>query len=130
MTDRIALAAAGRSREAVFVKMSTPDLGDLSVAVHSTGGRVDAAISASNDSLRQTLQQHAAQLGHSLSQRGLELNSLSFGSDSGQSTADSPAQHRPQAHQAQTQSTRFETNQDPAGSQPARAGSHGLDMRI
>lgn len=101
-SDRIALLAISRSKEAVTIHLSPPDLGDLTLVVRSAGGKVDADITATNDSVKQALQQHASQLGHSLSQRGLELNSVSVGTQGNHSTeGQSSARQQAQAQSQQ-----------------------------
>lgn len=84
--DRIALLSAAHSRETVTVHLSPPEMGDLTLVVRSTGARVDAEITATNDSVKQALQQSTGQLSHQLQQRGLELNSVSVGSQGNYST--------------------------------------------
>ncbi len=133
-SDRIALLAVARSHEAVTIHLSPPDLGDLTLVVRSAGGKVDADITATNDSVRQALQQHAGQLGHSLSQRGLVLTSVNVGTLGKHSPeGDSTARHNGHAHTNQQQPTNLTLPKEAktlVGQSLPKASATGVDLRI
>lgn len=134
MTDRIVLLSASRAKEAVIVHLNPPDLGEMTIMVKSASQRVDAEITTSNDNVRQALQAHAGQLGQSLAQRGLELNSLNFGSHTNTSTQHGSLAHQnaPQGQQnARPQSGNGLAESKP-NSQPIAfsATTQGVDLRI
>lgn len=76
VSDRIQLLAATRPKEGVVVHLDPPDMGSLSLIVKAGVHGVDASISASNDHVRKALEQSRSELGQSLQNRGITLNSV------------------------------------------------------
>lgn len=95
LAERIEMLAA-KPREAMVIRLEPLDLGKITLTVRSSDSRVDAQITATNEHVRNALEQNVGQLGLLLEQKGLTLSQLDVRA---QTTADGNARdaHRQQA---------------------------------
>jgi len=101
ITDRIEFMAAVRPRDGITVHLQPQGLGTVSLVVKSVGKLVDAQILASNPDVRDALENSKAQLASSVEHRGMQLNTVTVGSQpSGSSTAGQQQSFSRQASQS------------------------------
>lgn len=78
--DRIDALAASKGRK-VTVHLDPKEFGSITLVVGRRGGEVDAEIYASNDRVRQALETNRPNLAAGLDQRGIQLSSMTVGSE-------------------------------------------------
>jgi flagellar hook-length control protein FliK len=78
--DRIDALAASRSGRKVTIHLDPKEFGSITLVVGRRGGEVDAEIYASNDRVRQALELNRPNLAAGLDQRGIQLSSMTVGS--------------------------------------------------
>lgn len=101
VADRMQMLAAARPKDGVTVQLQPSHLGTVTMTVKSTGGSIEAHISASNDSVKQALEQNRPLLGQAMEQRGLRLESVSIASQTNSSTSSQRQTAQQQEQQAQ-----------------------------
>ena len=118
VADRIELLAAARSNNGVVIHLEPRDLGSITLVIKNQGESVNAQLYASHDHVRTALQQGRAQLGQSLEQRGIQLASVSVGSQSdfkqggsGQTPAQPESQPKPAFASSNSQSKQASTQE-------------------
>jgi hypothetical protein len=81
LADRIENMVASRRFGQVVIKLEPYDLGTLTLTVKAFGNRVDAEVTASNETVRHNLAQHRSDLVQNVESRGLSLNSFNVGQE-------------------------------------------------
>lgn len=79
--DRVEELAVSRSARKVTVHLDPKEFGSITLVVGRRGGEVDAEIYASNDRVRQALEINRPALAAGLDQRGIQLSSMTVGSE-------------------------------------------------
>lgn len=110
-SDAMSDLAAAKRPGSVVIKLNPEDLGSLTVRVRSTGSRIEANVTASNDAVREALHAHRADLVHGVESRGFSLGSLQIGQESNSQPANPPAA-QPNALQANLQQNGQGQNQN------------------
>lgn len=107
VADQLEILAATRPREAVVVRLEPQDLGSVTLTLKQLGTVLEANIMASEDRVRQALDQGRSELLAQLNQRGVGLQNLTVSrAENGQNATDSsrqPAQERSQPSANQNQ---------------------------
>lgn len=78
--DRIDALATSRSGRKVTIHLDPKEFGSITLVVGRRGGEVDAEIYASNDRVRHALETNRPNLAAGLDQRGIQLSSMTVGS--------------------------------------------------
>jgi hypothetical protein len=99
VSDRIEILAA-RPREAVTIHLKPQDLGTITLTVKAVGNLIDTQIAASDQGVRQALEQNHSHLAASLEQRGFTVNQISVSNTSGLNT-ETQARHQQNQQQQQ-----------------------------
>lgn len=113
VADHVQTAIAARPKDGLVVELSPKNLGSITVTVKSTKTTVDTHISATNETVREALSQSKPVLIQAIQEKGYNVTSLSFSSDSnsqqsaaqGQQRQDQPAQQPRTAQQFFKEST-------------------------
>lgn len=103
--NRIEQMLDGRKGQSVTIRLDPPELGTIDVTVKTVSGRVDAQIIASSSDVRQFVEANRELLAQALANRGLELGSMSVGTQSHSSgQAQTPAKPSTPAWRPEVQS--------------------------
>lgn len=121
VTERIEFMAAARPRDGVTVHLRPADLGNITLVVKSIGSIVNAEILASNDQVRQALENSRPQLQEAMQQRGMQLQQVTFGQPQGQTGNSDQSFARQEMQFAQQQQNQQSAQQQSQG-QPSRPG--------
>lgn len=146
VADRIEMMAATRPKDGITIHLNPVDLGSITMTVKAVGSLVDTQILASNDNVRDALEQSRPQLAAQMHSRGFQLNNVTLGSQShnpngmGESmTRQQQQQQQQQQHQqrtAQAEAKAYSAQYDkeasnPTPSRPTRQDrSRSLDLTI
>ncbi len=103
VADRIETMVVARQSGNVTVRLEPADLGTITMTVKSMGQRIDAEVSASEDSVRAALAANRQDLVQSIESRGLTLNSFSVGAET---NADARGQQFASYREAQGEAVR------------------------
>jgi flagellar hook-length control protein FliK len=87
VADRMRLLAAARPKEGVTIHLNPDDLGSITVVVKSIGHLVDAQITATDDRVRNALDQNQTRLVEALDRHGYRLQAVNVGQQATDSTA-------------------------------------------
>lgn len=81
VVDRVESLAASNPRQNVTIHLDPKDFGSITLIVKRSGSEVDAEFYASHDAVRQALETNKSGLQSGLEQRGVQLNSMTVGSE-------------------------------------------------
>jgi flagellar hook-length control protein FliK len=118
IVDRAEIAAASKPKDGVTIKLEPRDLGSITLVVKSIGDQVDAQIAASDQRVKQALENNQSQLAAAMDKRGFSLNTISI---SDQSSSANYTQLQEQARQFGQQQS--QTRQDQHMQTPQQFGS-------
>lgn len=132
--DRVESLAAG-ARQNVTIHLDPKDFGSITLVVKRSGTEVEAEFYASHDAVRQALETNKNGLQSSLEQRGVQLSSMTVGSELPNSSGRQEQASKEAAQQAQRQFTpRSERNEVPTYSLDAMRNltrrASGVDLWI
>jgi|GEM_PF-7124340 len=108
VADRMQMLAAARPKNGVTIHLSPDDLGTVTVVIKAVGQQVSTDLFASDDRVRNALDQNQTRLSDALGSRGFQLQSVSVSQQSSHSTY-SQNQQNSQGSQNQ-QATQNQTN--------------------
>jgi flagellar hook-length control protein FliK len=104
LSERLHMLAAARPRNGVTIHLNPQDLGEITVVVKAIGRQVDTMLSATDQRVREALDQNQDRLVDAMNSRGFNLQSVSVSQQSGHSTQhDAPQRGWQQSSQQQSQ---------------------------
>lgn len=87
VADRLQMLAAARPKNGVTVHLSPENFGTVTVVVKAIGRTVDTQLFASEDRVREALDQNQTRLTEAMNSRGFQLQSVSVSQQSNNSTS-------------------------------------------
>ena len=117
--------AASRGNGRAVIRLNPDDLGTITLAITSFGGKIDTKITASNEHVRHALHVQRPELVQGIESRGLSMSSFTVGQDAG-SEAQTQAQSQGHAQHGDTVRQEFVRANNLAGSHssaPTQAAS-------